>query len=53
MGEELKPCPFCGSANVDFDDLGDPGNFEDLRIGRCFVRIAALRCFHQARKRDA
>ncbi len=28
----LKRCPFCGSKNVGFTDLGQPGEFEDWDI---------------------
>lgn len=31
-GTELKSCPFCGSINVGFEDVGEPGEFQDFAV---------------------
>lgn len=36
MSEKLKPCPFCGSANVDvFSSFGDPSTDENIMNVEC------------------
>ncbi len=36
MSEKLKPCPFCGSANVDvFNSFGDPSTDENIMNVEC------------------
>lgn len=39
--ENLKPCPFCGG-DAEFEDLGDPGEFEDWGVHCRSCRIVML-----------
>ena len=32
MSTALKPCPFCGSSDVVFEDVGNPGEFHDYAV---------------------